>query len=91
MIPGPNNLLSMANGQSYGFSYALLAGLGRIAAFVIMIFLAAIGLASILYASETIFLTIKLVGALYLFWVAYKLWTSRVSEAEEKKQNHNTD
>jgi threonine/homoserine/homoserine lactone efflux protein len=61
MIPGPNNLLSMANGQRYGFKSAVGAGLGRIAAFVVMIFLAATGLATILYASETIFLTIKVV------------------------------
>jgi threonine/homoserine/homoserine lactone efflux protein len=38
MIPGPNNLLSMANGQRYGFKSAVGAGLGRIAAFVVMIF-----------------------------------------------------
>jgi threonine/homoserine/homoserine lactone efflux protein len=90
MIPGPNNLLSMANGQRYGFKYAVAAGLGRIAAFTVMIFLAATGLATILYASETIFLTIKVVGAFYLFWVAYKLWISKVSEIEEKKQGHNS-
>jgi len=89
MIPGPNNLLSMANGQRYGFKYAVGAGLGRIAAFVVMIILAATGLATILYASETIFLTIKVVGALYLFWVAYKLWNSKVSEIENIDQVHN--
>lgn len=86
MIPGPNNLLSMANAQRYGFKYAVGAGLGRIAAFVVMIFLAATGLATVLYASETIFLTIKIIGAFYLFWVAYKLWNSKVSEVEEQKQ-----
>jgi len=86
MIPGPNNLLSMSNAQRYGFKYAVGAGLGRIAAFIVMIFLAATGLAAILYASETIFLTIKLVGAAYLFWVAYQLWNSKVSEVKEQKQ-----
>jgi len=85
MIPGPNNLLSMANAQHYGFTYAVGAGLGRILAFVVMIFLAATGLATVLYASETIFLIIKITGALYLFWVAYKLWNSKVSAVEEKK------
>jgi len=86
MIPGPNNLLSMANGQRYGFKYAVAAGLGRILAFVVMIFLAATGLATVLYASETLFLTIKIVGGLYLFWVAYKLWHSNVVNVEEQEQ-----
>jgi len=88
MIPGPNNLLSMANAQRYGFNYAVGAGLGRIIAFVVMIFLAATGLATVLYASETIFLTIKIFGAFYLFWVAYKLWNSNVSVLEEKIQDN---
>ena len=87
MIPGPNNLLSMANGQRFGFKYAVGAGLGRIAAFVVMIFLAATGLATILFASKTIFLTIKVVGAFYLFWVAYKLWNSKISAVEDIKQD----
>lgn len=89
MIPGPNNLLSMANAQRYGFKYAVGAGLGRIVAFIVMIFLAATGLAAVLYASETIFLTIKIVGTFYLFWVAYKLWNSEVSEIEVQKQENN--
>ena len=86
MIPGANNLLSMANGQRYGFKVAVGAGLGRITAFVLMIFLAATGLAAVLYASEAIFVTIKIVGAFYLFWVAYKLWYAKVPEVENQKQ-----
>jgi len=88
MIPGPNNLLSMANAQHYGFKHAVGAGLGRILAFVVMIFLAATGLAAVLFASETIFLSIKIIGAVYLFWVAYNLWHSKVVESSELKQDH---
>lgn len=87
MIPGPNNLLAMANAQRYGFKHTVAAGLGRIAAFVIMIFLAATGLATLLYASETIFLIIKILGACYLFWIAFKLWSSEPSETKVKQQN----
>jgi threonine/homoserine/homoserine lactone efflux protein len=88
MIPGPNNLLSMSNAQRYGFKYAVGAGVGRLVAFVAMIFLAATGLATILYASETIFLTIKVTGAVYLFWVAYQLWNTKVTEVQEQKKDH---
>ncbi|MBA5761204.1 LysE family translocator [Vibrio sp. 404] len=79
MTPGPNNLLAMNNARCYGFSSALLAGLGRIAAFSVMIALTASGLAFILYASETLFFAIKLFGALYLFWIALSLWRSTAS------------
>ncbi|MEW6992062.1 LysE family translocator [Colwelliaceae bacterium 6441] len=88
MIPGPNNLLSMANGRRYGFKYAVVAGLGRIVAFVVMIFIAASGLAAILYASETIFFTIKVAGGVYLFWVAFNLWRSNELANEKQMPNH---
>lgn len=79
----------MANGQRYGFKYAVGAGLGRITAFTVMIFLAATGLATILYASETIFLTIKVLGAGYLFWIAYKLYNCNVSQVEDQLHDNN--
>ena len=79
MTPGPNNLLSMNNARCYGFVSALIAGLGRIAAFSAMIFLSASGLAIVLYTSETLFLAIKLLGAAYLMWIAFNLWCSDTS------------
>ena len=83
MTPGPNNLLSMNNARCYGFKSAFIAGLGRIAAFAVMIALAASGLAVVLYASETLFLTIKIVGAAYLLWIAVNLWRSEASPISE--------
>ncbi|MEH6578629.1 MAG: LysE family translocator [Amphritea sp.] len=80
MSPGPNNLLSMSNAKRYGFHAAILAGIGRLIAFAGMIFLAASGLAVILYSSEKIFLVVKIVGACYLFWLAFKLWTANATE-----------
>ncbi|MGF1909427.1 LysE family translocator [Vibrio kasasachensis] len=79
MTPGPNNLLAMNNARCYGFKVALLAGMGRIAAFSVMISLTASGLAMVLYASETLFLAIKLCGAIYLIWIAFNLWRSAAS------------
>lgn len=83
MTPGPNNLLSMNNARCYGFKSAFVAGLGRIAAFAVMIALAASGLAVVLYASQTLFLTIKIVGAAYLLWIAFNLWRSEASPISE--------
>ena len=83
MTPGPNNLLSMNNARCYGFKSAFIAGLGRIAAFAVMIALAASGLAVVLYASQTLFLTIKVAGAAYLLWIAFNLWRSEASPISE--------
>ncbi|WP_081135014.1 LysE family translocator [Halomonas sp. BC2] len=76
MAPGPNNLLSMANAKRYGIRVACLAGIGRLVAFVVMITLAATGLATVLYTSEKLFLAIKVAGGLYLLWLAFQLWTA---------------
>ncbi|RCV88373.1 LysE family translocator [Billgrantia montanilacus] len=83
LAPGPNNLLSMSNAKRYGVNVACLAGIGRLAAFVAMIALAASGLATVLYASEKLFLAVKLLGAAYLFWLAYQLWFATPGDGRE--------
>lgn len=82
MAPGPNNLLSIANGTRYGFGKACLAGIGRLVAFVGMIPLAASGLAVVLQASEMAFHGIKIAGALYLFYLAVQLWRAEPAESQ---------
>ena len=79
MAPGPNNLLSVANGTHHGFPKACLAGVGRLIAFVGMIALAASGLAVVLQASEFAFYGVKIAGAMYLFYLAIQLWRSAPS------------
>lgn len=89
MTPGPNNLLSMNNARCYGFKSAFMAGLGRIAAFSVMIAFAASGLAVVLYTSETLFLIIKVVGAAYLLWIAFNLWRSDTSPISDIENTRN--
>jgi threonine/homoserine/homoserine lactone efflux protein len=85
MAPGPNNLMAMSNAKRYGLKTACYAGSGRLFAFLIMISLAGSGLASVLYASQSVFLVIKLLGAFYLFWLAYQLWTANpVADVEQQ-------
>ncbi|CAH9063982.1 Homoserine/homoserine lactone efflux protein [Pseudoalteromonas sp. CIP111854] len=81
LAPGPNNLLAFNNAQRYGFSSAIVGGFGRLLAFVIMITLAASGLAVVLLTSQWLFFAIKLLGAGYLFWLAIKLWRAPVHTA----------
>jgi threonine/homoserine/homoserine lactone efflux protein len=76
MAPGPNNLLSLSNATRFGFMRAFTAGAGRLVAFTAMIFLASAGLAVVLQTSAMLFTAIKVVGAAYLFWLAFQLWRS---------------
>ncbi|MCE1117923.1 MULTISPECIES: LysE family translocator [Pseudomonas] len=81
MAPGPNNLLSLHNASRYGLRTACVAGGGRLLAFSGMIALAAMGLAVVLHTSEYLFLAIKVLGAGYLFYIAWQLWRAPVGEA----------
>lgn len=76
LAPGPNNLLAMKNAKDLGLKTAVIAGLGRLFAFSLMIMIAAIGLAKVLLASQTLFLVVKVLGACYLLYIAYNLWKS---------------
>ncbi|OLF54758.1 LysE family translocator [Pseudomonas chlororaphis] len=85
MAPGPNNLLSVRNATTYGFRASCLAGSGRLVAFALMIALAATGLAVVLQASALLFYGIKLLGAGYLLYLAYQLWTAAPQVATDKQ------
>ncbi|MFO2465739.1 LysE family translocator [Pseudomonas sp. 15FMM2] len=83
MAPGPNNLLSISNATRYGYRTACLAGIGRLLAFTAMIALASAGLAVVLQTSELVFYGIKIVGAAYLFYLAYQLWNAAPQAQDE--------
>ena len=80
LVPGPNNVLSMNNATRFGFRPAFFAGSGRLLAFAGMIVLAALGLAAVLATSALFFLVLKVVGGLYLMWIAFSIWRSPVTD-----------
>jgi len=84
LAPGPNNLLSVSNATRYGFRAACAAGAGRLAAFAGMIALAASGLAVILHTSATLFGVIKVLGAAYLFYLAWQLWRAEPAAGQDE-------
>lgn len=85
MAPGPNNLLSISNATRYGYRTSCMAGVGRLLAFAIMIALASAGLAVVLQTSELVFYGIKIIGAAYLFYLAYQLWNAAPQVAAESE------
>ncbi|ERI34558.1 lysine transporter LysE [Alcaligenes sp. EGD-AK7] len=84
MAFGPNNLLSMTVGAKQGVSTAMVAAMGRLVAFAIMIVVAALGMGTLLMVSETAFTVVKLAGAAYLIWLGIKvLRASSKTSAEQ--------
>lgn len=78
---GPNNLLSLTHGARGGISLAVQAGTGRLLAFVPMIVASALGLGLLLAASATVFNAVKIIGALYLIWLGFRILLSAAAAA----------
>lgn len=76
MAFGPNNLLSMTIAARHGLRASLLAGAGRLFAFVLMIAVAALGMGALLVASEVAFVVVKILGAAYLIWLGVRILRS---------------
>ncbi|WP_452602246.1 LysE family translocator [Pontimicrobium sp. MEBiC06410] len=74
--PGPDNIyvlmLSLTNGKAYGLATVC----GLISGCLLHTTLVAFGVSAIIKANETLFFTIKLLGALYLLYLAYKVFKS---------------
>lgn len=73
MAFGPNNLLSVGNGARWGVGPAVVAALGRLLAFALMITVAGVGMGALLAASALAFNIVKWLGAAYLIWLGIKL------------------
>ncbi|MFC5046623.1 LysE family translocator [Aquimarina hainanensis] len=76
LSPGPDNIFvlmqSMVNGKKYGL--ATVAGL--VSGCLVHTSLVAFGVSAVIKQSELLFFAVKLLGALYLFYLAYKVWRS---------------
>lgn len=76
---GPSVILAASNGINFGRKKALSGVLGHVSAIFILAVLSASGLGSVILTSETVFLVIKYLGALYLVYIGYALWKNKNS------------
>ena len=76
LSPGPDNLYvisqSLANGPKSGIATTI----GLISGCIVHTTLLAFGVSAIIAASETIFYGLKIIGACYLLFLAYKVYRS---------------
>jgi threonine/homoserine/homoserine lactone efflux protein len=71
ITPGPDMSLFLAKTMSGGRKAGMAAMLGAMAGCCVHTSLAALGLSALLAASVTAFTILKIVGALYLLWLAF--------------------
>jgi threonine/homoserine/homoserine lactone efflux protein len=71
ITPGPDMSLFLSKTLSGGRAHGIAAMAGAMAGSVVHTLLAALGLSALLAASPTAFTVLKMVGAIYLGWMAY--------------------
>ncbi|WP_296259184.1 MULTISPECIES: LysE family translocator [unclassified Pseudomonas] len=74
LIPGPLSLLMIGNSLNYGLLRSYPAFLGGVCASICLLSASALGLGALLMASEQLFSALKIVGGLYLFYLAWQSW-----------------
>ena len=74
ITPGPTMLLALANGIAGGLRVAVFGIAGASLASSTLIAAVALGLGSLLAASEILFNAVRIAGVAYLCWLGIKMW-----------------
>ena len=74
--PGPDNIFVLTQSIVYGKKFGLATVVGLMTGCIIHTTLVAFGLSTIIKENETIYLLIKIFGASYLLYLAYKVYSS---------------
>jgi threonine/homoserine/homoserine lactone efflux protein len=86
-IPGPGMTAIVARALGSGFRETFFMGLGLVLGDLIYLTAVILGLAFVAQTFTAAFMVIKILGALYLVYIAYKLWTAGLlpQEIQAKK------
>lgn len=76
LSPGPDIIYVLVQSLSNGIRAGILTTLGLVSGIIIHTSLVAFGVSAILKESESVFLFIRIMGAIYLFYLAFKVWKS---------------
>ena len=73
LSPGPDIIYVLVQGMTNGKKHGIITTLGLVSGIIIHTSLVAFGVSAIIKQSETLFLLIKVLGAAYLFYLAWQV------------------
>lgn len=73
VTPGPNNMISAGSGAAFGFRRTLPQIWGVAVGFTVMVIAVGLGLGAVFSALPFLHGALKIVGAAYLLWLAWKI------------------
>lgn len=77
VTPGPNNFMLLASGVNFGFRRTIPHMLGIAGGFASLLLAVGFGLGAVLTTFPSLHLVLKVAGAAYLMYLAYRIATSR--------------
>ena len=80
-IPGPGNLALLTSTAKGGLRGGLAATLGVIAGDQVLMWAAVVGVAAVLATQPEFFQAMQWLGAAYLSYIGYKMWTTKEGDA----------
>ena len=84
LSPGPAILLVMAHSLRSGLKKALFTVAGNVTGLFLMSLFSVIGLSVLVLSSATAFMVVKLLGAVYLFYLGIKIWRNGMEISLDK-------
>jgi threonine/homoserine/homoserine lactone efflux protein len=78
IVPGPGVLACVSRALASGFRMAAFVALGIMLGDMVFLFMAISGLAAVAELLGSFFLIVRYCGALYLIWLGYRTWTSKI-------------
>jgi homoserine/homoserine lactone efflux protein len=88
LSPGPGVFSSISSGLHHGFRLGLWNGVRLQVANLIMVIVVALGLGTILIASETLFTAVKWLGVIYLVYLGIVTWRAAPKTFEEDRDDN---
>jgi len=77
MTPGPNNIMLLSSGLTFGYKRTIPHILGVVLGFPLMTICVGLGLGRLFDLYPMVFMVLKVVGILYLLWLAWKIAHSK--------------
>ena len=77
LTPGPNNIMLTASGVNFGFARTIPHMSGVTVGFIVLVAACAAGLGALFVAMPSLQLALKVAGAAYMLWLAWKVASAR--------------
>jgi len=74
LSPGPDIIYVLVQGMTNGWRHGFVTALGLVTGIVVHTTLVAFGVSAVIQRSDSIFLAVKVLGAAYLFYLAYMVY-----------------